>query len=119
MAMLRQLGCLFFIFLTLSAAETKWTELLTILCKVLDKKDITEEADKLSWQEKIRLIKGDRVTCARYFDYRFKEMWKLVKHENGIFAPYRVENFYVRYEMQFRGSIHAHCSVWLRCASSF
>jgi len=44
-----------------------------------------EKLENLSWQEKIRLIKGDPVTCARYFDHRFKEMWKLVTHENSIF----------------------------------
>ena len=93
MAMLRQLGWPCF-FLTLSAAETEWTELLMILCKVLDKKDITEEeADKLRWQEKIRLIKGDPVTCARYFDHRFKEMWKLVKHEKVFSHPTRWRTF--------------------------
>ncbi len=51
-AMVRQLGrCTFFI--TLSAAETKWNELIGILEKVLNKRDITEEDIKnMTFEEK-------------------------------------------------------------------
>ena len=44
----RQLGCAT-IFLTLSAAETKWSELIVVLANVLENKVITlEEAENIA-----------------------------------------------------------------------
>lgn len=77
LATIRQLG-MPTLFITLSAAETQWAELLVSLTKILDEKDITEEdALKLSFAEKARLISTDPVTCARYFDHRFRALFKL------------------------------------------
>ena len=43
---------------------TKWEELLVILTKIVDKRIITEEdANALSWQERVRLIITDPITC--------------------------------------------------------
>ena len=54
MAMIRQLGCPT-LFLTLSAAETKWSELIVILTQVLENKVITlEEAEKMNYEKKMR-----------------------------------------------------------------
>jgi len=73
-AMTRQFGLPTF-FITLSAAESKWNELLVILSLLLDSRDITEEeAAALSCSEKARLIRSDPVTCCRYFDYRFRQL---------------------------------------------
>ena len=70
-AMIRQFGLPTF-FITLSAAETKWLELLVILSKTVDNVVITEEeASNFSFTEKARLIRSDSITCARYFDFRF------------------------------------------------
>ena len=67
-AMIRQLGLPTF-FITLSAAESQWVELLVILSKTVDSKDISEEeANSLTTQDRYRLIRSDAVTCARYFD---------------------------------------------------
>lgn len=72
MAMIRQLG-IPTLFITLSAAETKWPELIVILKKLLDNIDITEEeAIELPSAEIARLIQADSPTCARYFDRRFR-----------------------------------------------
>ena len=50
--MIRQLGEPKF-FLTLSAAETKWNELIVMLMKIVKNKVITEdEAEKISFFEK-------------------------------------------------------------------
>ncbi|CEP15416.1 hypothetical protein, partial, partial [Parasitella parasitica] len=62
MAMIRQLGIPTF-FLTLSAAETKWNELLVQLKQIVDKVEISEhEAEALTIAEKRRLIQADPVT---------------------------------------------------------
>lgn len=83
-AMVRQLGrCTFFI--TLSAAETKWPELLSFLKKRSDNTDITEgEAEALPRMEKNELIRNDPVSCMRHFDQRYRSLKKnLLMAQNG------------------------------------
>ena len=116
MAMIRQLGVPTF-FLTLSAAETQWNELICILVKISSEKDITEEmARDMQIDDKYRLIKNDPVTCAQYFDHRFRELLKVLKNKCGPFAPYELIDYFVRVEFQHRGSPHVHCLLWLENA---
>ena len=76
MSMIIQLGCPTF-FLTLSAAETKWLELLRILKQILDDVKLSvEEVLEFQWSERADLIRRDPVTYARYFDHRSKELFK-------------------------------------------
>lgn len=83
-AMVRQLGkCTFFI--TFSAAERRWNELLVLLAKLLKQKVITEdEAEQLSNEEKNSLIRNDPVSCMRHFDRRYRSISKhLLMSSNG------------------------------------
>ncbi|OFC61133.1 hypothetical protein BBW68_13460 [Candidatus Erwinia dacicola] len=115
-AMIRQFGLPTF-FITLSAAESQWVELLVILSKTVDSKDISEEeANSLTTQDRYRLIRSDAVTCARYFDYRYRQILKLFKDNAGIFGEHFVTNFYWRVEFQQRGSPHVHGMYWLNNA---
>ena len=119
MAMIRTLGIPTF-FLTLSAAETRWPKLIVILVRVLEKREISqEEAEQISWEHKCNLIRKDLVTCARYFDRRLRELFKLIRTQGGPFAEYEVNDFYIRIEFQHRGSPHAHCIVYLKNAPKF
>ncbi|XP_037825564.1 uncharacterized protein LOC119613607 [Lucilia sericata] len=115
-AMIRQFGLPTF-FITLSAAETKWIELLVILSKTVDNVEITEDdANNLSFAEKARLIRSDSITCARYFDFRFRQLFALFKMSNGVFDNHPVEKYYWRVEFQQRGSPHIHGMYWLKDA---
>ena len=88
MSMIRQLGVPTF-FLTLSAAESQWNELICVLEKISSGKDITEDMAKvMNIDDKYRLIKNDPVTCAQYFDHKFREILKVLKHSSGPFAPF-------------------------------
>ena len=114
--MIRQFGIPTF-FLTFSAAETKWIELLSVLTKTVDGVTMSEEEIKnLNFAQKARLIRSDAVTCARYFDHRFRQMLKLLKAEGGIFGRNPVEKYYWRVEFQQRGSPHVHGMFWLKDA---
>ena len=119
-AMIRQLG-LPTLFMTFSAAESKWGALLVILKKVIDHVDITmEDAKAMKYEEKARLIRSDPITCARYFENKFRNfMFKILLHKNGIFKKYPILDYYVRFEFQHRGSVHAHMVVWLKNAPVF
>ena len=68
--MIRQLGPAS-LFCSFSSAETQWIHLLTILGKLVDNKEYTDnELENLNWEHKSRLIQSDPVTYARYFDYQ-------------------------------------------------
>jgi hypothetical protein len=112
LGMVRQHGG-FTIFVTLTAAETQWPELLKILKKTVDNEDDADVSD-LSFEEKARLIRSDPVTCARYFEHRIKEVMKTWNiGEEGPFKKYKVKHIYYRIEFQHRGSPHLHGCVWL------
>lgn len=101
MAIIRQLGVPT-LFLTVSAAETKWNELLIILKKVVDNDVISEDqAENLKYNEKARLIQSDPVTTARYFDHKFREM----KKTGGPFGEYEMAEYFIRIEFQHRGKL--------------
>ena len=103
MAMLRQYGPATF-FKTYTIGETKCYELLISLSKTVYNEDITEdEAREMTWQQKADLIKKDPVTCARYFDHRFAEFWKLAKARDGFYHKHKMLHWFWRYEIQFRG----------------
>lgn len=120
MSMIRQLGIPTF-FMTLSAAETQWPELLKVLKEVIDGEDITlEEASNLQWTEKARLIQSDPITCSRYFDNRIRTLiYKVLMKPNGPFNGYKIIDYYYRIEFQHRGSPHVHCILWLENAPSY
>ena len=114
MAMVRQLG-MPSLFMTLSAAETQWPELIKILYKVLNDRDISlEEASALSWMEKAELIRKDPITCSRYFDHRMRTLiFQVLSKDNGPFKHNKIIDYYYRIEFQHRGSPHVHCIFWL------
>lgn len=109
------------LFVTLSPAETQWPELLVILKRTVDRETVTEEeALKLSYENKTRLIKSDPVTCALYFDFKTRKMFELfTTPEIGIFKEHHVVDYYFRVEFQQRGSPHIHTLLWLKDAPSF
>jgi hypothetical protein len=120
MAMIRQIGVPTF-FLTLSAAETKWPELLKILYRILKNEELSDEMlDSLNWEQRCELIRQDPVTCSRYFDHRIRQLFKLLKSKAGPFdLEHEIIDTYLRVEFQSRGSPHVHCLLWLKDAPIF
>jgi hypothetical protein len=93
-AMIRQLG-MPTLFITLSAAEAHWPELMKILKLTVDKEETTDEnIAELTTREKYRLIQADPVTCALYFNHRFRALLKTWKSNNGPFGSYKVSKTY-------------------------
>ena len=69
-AMMRQLSLPTW-FMSLSAADTRWTDLLKMLAKLNNGINYTnEDIDALTWQEKTKHVQKYPVTCSRYFDHR-------------------------------------------------
>ena len=114
-AMIRQLSLPTW-FMSLSAADTRWTDLLKMLAKLNDGIDYSEkEIENLSWQEKTKLVQKDPVTCSRYFDHRVQEFLNTVLKSSCEPIGKLLDYFY-RVEFQQRGSPHIHMFVWIENA---
>ena len=111
-AMIRQLGPAN-LFLTLGAAETRWTDLLRMLCQTVDNfTPSDDEVSDMSWSTKCRLISSDPVTCARHFDHCVHYFFKTFLKSD--FNPFgQLADFWYRIEFQYRGSPHVHCLLWI------
>ena len=115
MAMIRQLGCPTW-FVSLSAADTRWTDLLRILGKLVDQKDYTDnELQEMDWETKTRLVRADPVSAARFFDHRLQKFLKDVVG-NELHPIGLIKDSFVRIEFQQRGSPHAHIMFWVQDA---
>jgi hypothetical protein len=117
-AMIRQLGIPTW-FCSLSAAETRWTDLLRILGKLVKNEELSDEQiNKLSWTEKCELVKADPVTCTRYFQHRVQVFISDVLKSH--LAPLgKIEDYFYRVEFQQRGSPHIHMLIWIDCAPRY
>ena len=112
-AMIRQLG-LPTLFISLSANDLHWPELIIALGKLVDKKDYTEavESKTLSWETRSRLVQSDPVTCVRHFDHRVSQFIDLVLKNPE--SPLGVlKDYFYRVEFQQRGSPHIHMLLWI------
>ena len=114
-AMIRQLSLPTW-FMSLSAADTRWIDLLKMLAKLNDGIEYSEtELEKLTWQEKTKLVQKDPVTCSRYFDHRVQEFLNTILKSSS--EPIgKVLDYFYRVEFQQRGSPHIHMLVWVENA---
>ena len=114
-AMIRQLK-IPALFISQSAAETKWPELLRALGQTVDNKTYTDtEIAQMDLETKSRLIRGDSATLVRYFDHRFNVFLKDV-----IFSKCKpigeITDYFWRKELATRGAIHVHWFAYVKDA---
>ncbi|GBM39081.1 ATP-dependent DNA helicase PIF1 [Araneus ventricosus] len=108
------------IFLTLSAAENRWFDLIKHLIFIRDNRILTEsEFQTMTTTSKNELISKDPVICALYFEHKVKELWKTFSCKEGPFGNFKITHFYQRTEFQQRGSPHFHVMLWLGGAPQF
>ena len=113
-AMIRQLG-IPTLFLSFSANDLHWTELIVTLGKLVDNTDYTKALNNnsLSWETRSPLVQSDPVTCVRHFDHRVSQFIQTVfKHPNSPLGE--MEDYLYRVEFQQRGSPHIHMLVWIK-----
>ena len=112
-AMIRQLGLPTW-FMSLSAADTRWTDLIRALGILNNGKEYTDEdINDMTWFEKTKLVQKDPITCTRYFDHRFRMFMNIVlKSDHNPIG--NVKDFFYRFEFQQRGSPHVHMIVWMK-----
>ena len=118
-AMIRQLG-IPTLFLSFSANDLNWLDLIVTLGKLVDHKDYSEEAKdgSLSWETRSRLVQSDPVTCVRHFDNRVSQFIQTVlKSESSPLGV--LSDYFYRVEFQQRGSPHIHMLAWIKDAPKY
>ena len=114
-AMIRQIGFPS-LFISLSAAETKWPELLRAIGQLNDKKTYTdEEIAEMDTQKIFGLIRKDSATVVRYFHHRFNTfLHDVLRSEHNPIGE--ISDYFWRYEFAKRGAIHVHWFAYLKDA---
>ena len=72
--MVRQLGTPTW-FLTLTAADLKWPDLIGIIARQHGVNYTDDEIDKLSFQDKSNWLRRNPVMAAQHFQYRLHIFW--------------------------------------------
>ena len=117
LAQIRQLGLPTW-FLTLSAAEMKWPEVIQIIARQYGTTFSDEDVMNMTWEEKSSWLKRNPVTAARHFQYRLDQFWKIVITSEA--KPIgNVVDYMIRIEFQARGSPHAHTIIWVKDAPQY
>ena len=74
-----------------------------------------KEIDKMTWQEKTKLVQKDPVTCSRYFDHSVQKFLNTTL-KSDCEPIGKVKDYFHRAEFQQRGSPHIHMLVWIENA---
>ena len=99
-------------FITLSANNLNWTDLLIILCQQADLPHTRGDINKLTRQEKMNPMMRDPISTARHFSHRALHMiHNVILHKSHPIG--KVLNYFWRIEFQMRGSPHVHSLWWI------
>ena len=102
-----------YIFLTGSAAEFHWPEVIQIVSKQYGVHLIAEDVRNMTWENKCNWLKRNSVTAARHIDYIFRQVWGKVIL-SGIHPVGQILNYDKHIEMQGRGTAHFHSTIHVR-----
>ena len=107
LAMVRQLGIPQF-FLTLSCADLRWNELVSIISK-LNSVDV-KNFENLSYHERCDILNSNPVLVARHFQNRVELFFRLFVLDGPLG---KTQYYAIRVEFQVRGSPHIHSFIWV------
>ena len=109
LAMVKQLGVPAF-FMTLSSADLKWNELVSIINKLHMRNMSEKDIENLTDNEGCRLLNINPVLVARHFQYQVEVFFKEIVAD-GSFG--KSKYYAIRVEFQVRGSPHLHWFLWV------
>ena len=117
-AMIRQLGLPTW-FMSLSSADTRWSDLLNMLLAPNHGTELSEEEiSSMTWEQNVKLIQKDPVTCSGYFDHGVQQFIKVILKSSHDFLG-KITDYFYRVEFQQRGSPHIHMIVWVENAPKY
>ena len=111
LAMFRTLGPPTF-FITLTADDMNWPDLLYVLAKRAGMDISMEDVDSMSSVQKRELLCSDPVTTARHFSQRFQKFIAFMKSSSKPIGE--IVDYFWRVEFQLRGSPHVHSLWWVK-----
>jgi len=96
-------------FLSFSAADLYWPDVIVAMTNG----DIPmDEAQRLTIKEREILLNQNQCMASYHFVKRFKEFFKSFIL-NPVILGAEVKDYVIRYETQYRGSVHAHVLLWV------
>ena len=102
-------------FLTLSAADLHWPEMIQAVAVQFGKKLTQKDVLKMSIADRSKYLHQNPITCVQMFQHRleafFSEYLLSDTHPLGYITDY-----VIKIEFQTRGSPHAHCLLWVKDA---
>ena len=112
--MLRTLGIPTF-FLTLSAADLHWPEMVQAVASQYGKRLTHEDVSNMSVKQKSDYLHNNPVTGVRMFQYRVENFFSqyLLNAANPLG---QISDHVIKIEFQMRGTPHAHCLLWIKDA---
>ena len=114
LAMLHSIGIPMW-FLTLSAADLHWPEMIQAVAMQHGKKLSQRDVLKMTMQEMSKYLHQNPVTGVHMFQHRLESFFSQYilsdAHPIG-----NVTDYVIKIEFQMRGSPHAHCLLWVRDA---
>ena len=109
LALVRHLGCPNF-FMTLSSADLRWNELVSIISDISKLQLSEEDILKMSYQDRCNLLNSNPVLVARHFQYIVEIFFKEIVTDGPIG---KTKYYAIHTEFQVRGSPHIHCFLWI------
>ena len=109
LAKTRQFGAYTF-FLTCSAAEFHWTEIIQVVDCQYGQILTDEQVIAMDWSTKVNYLKRNPFTVASQIDYVFKQLWGKVIL-SGMHPIGQILNFDDQREFQSRATEHTHAPI--------
>ena len=102
-------------FLTLSAADLHWPEMIQAVAMQYGKKLSQRDVLKMTMQERSKYLHQNPVTGVRMFQNRLESFFSqyILSDAQSIG---NVTDYVIKIEFQMRGLPHAHCLLWVRDA---
>ena len=102
-------------FLTLSAADLHWPEMIQAVAVQFGRKFSQKDVLKMNIADRSRYLHQNPITGVRMFQHRieafFSEYLLSAAHPRG-----HITDYVIKIEFQMRGSPHAHCLLWVKDA---
>ena len=114
MAMIRVLGIPTW-FLTLSAADLHWPEMIQTVGRQLLQKFSKKGVENMSWKQKSKYLKNNPVTGVQMFQNRVDSFFTEYVYSDE-YPVEEVSDHVAKIEFQATGSPHAHCLLWVKGA---
>ena len=110
LAMMRQFGCHTF-FMTLSAADLHWDELVLIISKFHGSPMSDSDVKNLSYMQRCAILNSNPVFVARHFQYRVESFFVVLLFNAKVLG--KITYYAIRIEFQFRGVAPIHSFIWV------